>query len=138
MAERGPPLLGLPTTCKHTTNKATEQAKIVDPPQPGPQSQMEVEVVLHPDQVPDLVPPNPQDPPAPDPPAHIPDPVQPQDPPAHVPNQMQPQNPPVHVPNPILPPAPLVQISQLNWSYFKPEFSSKPGRRCQSPSIENK
>ena len=39
---------------------------------------------------------------------------------------MQPQNPPAHVPNPILPPAPSVQISQLNWSYFKPEFSGKP------------
>ena len=38
---------------------------------------------------------------------------------------MQPQNPPVHVPNPILPAAPSVQIPQLNWSYFKPEFSGK-------------
>ena len=39
---------------------------------------------------------------------------------------MQPQNPPVHVPNSMLPPAPKVQIPQLNWSYFKPEFSGKP------------
>ena len=37
-------------------------------------------------QVPDLAPPNQQDPPAPAPPVHIPDPVQPQNPPAHVPN----------------------------------------------------
>ena len=29
-------------------------------------------------------------------------------------------------PNPILPPAPPVQIPQLHWSYFKPEFSGKP------------
>ena len=72
------------------------------------------------------------------PPAHVPNPVQPQNPPVHVPNPMQPQNPPLHVPipaqlqippahvpNPMLPQAPPVQISQLNWSYFKPEFSGK-------------
>ena len=38
---------------------------------------------------------------------------------------MQPQNPTAHVSNPILPPAPPFQIPQLNWSYFKPEFSGK-------------
>ena len=32
----------------------------------------------------------------------------------------------MHVPNLMLPPAPPVQIPQLNWSYFKPEFSGKP------------
>ena len=85
-----------------------------------------MEVLLHPDQVPHIAPPNPQYPPASDLPAHIADPVQPPDPPAHVPSPMQPQNPSVHVPNPILPPAPLAQIPQLNWFYFKPDFSSKP------------
>ena len=94
MAERGPPPPRLPTMCKPTKTKATEQARIVHPPQqnpqqPDPQPQLEVEVLLHPDQVPDIALPNPQDPPAPDPPAHIPDPVQPQDPPAHVPSPMQ-------------------------------------------------
>ena len=131
MAERGPPAPRLPTTCKPMKTKGTEQAKIVDPqqqnpPQPSPQPQLEVEVLLHPDQVPDIAPPKPQEPPSPDPPAHIPDPVQPQDPPAHVPNLMQPQNPSAYVPNPIFPPSPPVQIPQLNWSYFKPEFSGKP------------
>ena len=59
------------------------------------------------------------------PPVHVPDPVQLQIPPAHVPNPVQPQNPPKQVPNPMLPPAPPVQKPQLNWSYFKPEFSGK-------------
>ena len=77
-----------------------------------------MEVLLHPDQVPDIAPYNPQDPPAPDP--------QYQTQYTHIPNPLQPQNPSVHVPNPILPPAPPVQIPQLNWSYFKPEFSGKP------------
>ena len=48
---------------------------------------------------------------------HIPDLVLPQDPAAHVPNPAQPPAPPVHVSN---------QMPQLNWSYFKPEFSGKP------------
>ena len=98
--------------------KATEQAKIVYPPQQGQYPQLEVKVLLHPDQVPDIAPPNPQDPPASDAPAHIADPVHPPDPPAHVPNPMQPQNTSVHIPNPILPPAPLAQIPQLNWFLF--------------------
>ena len=98
MAERGPSAPRLPTIHKPMKTKATEQAKIVDsphqnPPQPGPQPQMEVEVLLHTDQLPDRGLPTPQDPPVPDPPAHIPDPVQPLDPLAHVPNPMQPQNP---------------------------------------------
>ena len=43
-----------------------------------------------------------------------------------MPDPIQPQNPPAHVPNPMLPPAPPGQTPQLNWSYFKPEFSGKP------------
>ena len=123
-AESGPPAPKLPTAHKTTKTKATEQARIVDPPQQN--SQLEPEVAVPPDQVPDPAPSNPQDPPAPAPPVHIPDPVQPQNHPAHVPYPIQPQNPPAHVPNPILPPAPPVQIPQLDWSYFKPEFSGKP------------
>ena len=57
--------------------------------------------------------------------------------PAHVPDMIQPQSPPAHVPNPILPPAPPAQIPnqiqpQLNWSYFKPEFSGKPGEDVEA------
>ena len=90
---------------------------------------------MPPEQVPDPAPPNPQDPPTLPPPAYITDPIQPQNPlqnpPVHVPDPIQPENPPVPVPNPILPPTPPIQIPnqmqlQLNWSYFKPEFSGKP------------
>ena len=126
MAERGPPASKLPPACKPMKTKATDQAKITDPPQPAPQPQPEPEAQVNPDQVPDLAPPNPQDPPVPAPPAYIPEPVQPQNPPAHIPDPIQPLNPPAHIPNSMLPPAPPVQIPQLNWSYFKPEFSGKP------------
>ena len=62
---------------------------------------------------------------------HIQDPEQPQAPPAHIPDPIQAQNPQLHVPNPVLPPAPPAHIPnpvqpQLNWTYFKPEFSGKP------------
>ena len=39
---------------------------------------------------------------------------------------MQPSNPPANPPNTIQPQSPLVQMPQLSWSYFKPEFSGKP------------
>ena len=39
---------------------------------------------------------------------------------------MQPPNPPANPPNPMQPQAPPVQMPQLSWSYFKPEFSGKP------------
>ena len=39
---------------------------------------------------------------------------------------MQPPNPPENPPNPMQPQAPPVQMPQLSWSYFKPEFSGKP------------
>ena len=70
--------------------------------------------------------------PPPIPPAYVPDPVQLQLPPAHVPNPVFPQIPPVHVSNPMLPPTPPVQIPQLNWSYFKPEFSGKPEENAEA------
>ena len=62
---------------------------------------------------------------------HIPDHVQLQNPQAHIPDPVKPQNPPAPVLNQMLPPAPPVHVSnlvqpQLNWSYFKPEFSGKP------------
>ena len=62
----------------------------------------------------------------PNPPVHVLSPMQPPDPPVPVPNPMQPLNPPAQVPNQMLPEAPLAQVPQLNWSYFKPEFSGKP------------
>ena len=45
---------------------------------------------------------------------------------------MQPQNYPLHVPNLILPTAPPVHILQLNWPYFKPEFSGKPEENLEA------
>ena len=124
MAKRGPPVLKLLTACIPTKTEANEQARLIGSPQQNPQ--LEPEVIVPPDQVPDLALPNPQDRPACSPPTHIPDPIQPQNPPMHVPIQIQPLNPPAHGPNPILSPAPPVQIPQLNWPYFKPEFSGKP------------
>ena len=110
--ERGPPAPKLSTAHKPMKTKATDQAIANDSSQQNPPLEPEVVVVL-PDQVPDPASHNPQDPPTPAPPAHVLDPV-------------QPQNPPAHVPDPMLPPDPPVQIPQLNWSYFKPEYSGKP------------
>ena len=78
----------------------------------------------HPAQVPDLIQP-------PAPPAQVTDPMQPHAAPAQVPDPIQPYIPPAHVPNTVIPPAPPAQMPnpvqpQLNWSYFKPEFSGKP------------
>ena len=64
MAERGPPAPKPPTTHKPMKTEATEQARIIDPPQQNPPLEPEV-VVVPQDQVPDSAPPNPQDPPAP-------------------------------------------------------------------------
>ena len=47
MAERGPPALKLPTVCKPTKTKATDQARANDPPL------VPDVVVVPPDQVPD-------------------------------------------------------------------------------------
>ena len=51
--------------------------------------------------------------------------MQPQNRPVHVLIPIQTQIPPAHVTNPTLPQTPPVQMPQLNWSYFKPEFSGK-------------
>ena len=60
--------LRLPTMHKPMKTKATEEAKIVDPPQPGPQpytgSQQYYYIQIRYQMI---APPNPQDPPAPDP-----------------------------------------------------------------------
>ena len=76
-------------------------------------------------------PPNPQNPQGTDPPLYIPNPPplpnllqdQPQNPPPNPPMQRSylPNNPP----NPGQPQAPPVQVPQLRWSYFKPEFLGK-------------
>ena len=86
-------------------------------------------------------PPNMQNPQGTDPPLHIynppilpnlppnPPPNQPPDQPQNLPPSapMQPINPPNNPPNLMQPHAPPMQVPQLNWSYFKPEFSGKPG-----------
>ena len=51
-------------------------------------------------------------------------PANPPNPPPNLPNQ--PPNPPANPPNPMRPQNPPPQVSQLSWSYFKPEFSGKP------------
>ena len=106
------------------------------------------QALLNPQNPPDTNPPLhiPNPPPLPNlpeqpqnPPVHVPNPEQPQNPPAHVanpvqppnppqlpPNPMPPKNPPANPSNPVQPQAPPVQMPQLNWSYFKPEFSGKP------------
>ena len=84
MAEGGPPAPKLPTVNKPMKTKATEQARIPDPPQQNPQPQLKPEVIVPPDQVPDPAPHNSQDPSTP---AHMPHTVEPQNPPVHVPNQ---------------------------------------------------
>ena len=49
-----------------------------------------------------------------------------QNPPAELPNQPNQPNPPNQLPNlPVNPPNPMADQQQLNWSYFKPEFSGK-------------
>ena len=111
-----------------------DQAEVLDP-------------LYHPDHLPDLppvepdqLPLNPQNQPnpqlnLPNQPPHLPaelpdQPNQPQNPPANPPNQPNPPNLAPHQP-PNLPANPLdpmanPQAPQLNWSYFKPEFSGKP------------
>ena len=106
------------------------KAAVPTPQQPVPPPQLEPEAPLPPDQIPNPAPPAPQVPPPPVPPVHIPDSVHPQDPPVHLPDPIQSQNPTVHIPNPVQPPGPpdqiINQMPQLNWSYFKPEFSGEP------------
>ena len=93
----------------------------------GPADQPEDQVLLNPpnqpNQLPDNPPGQPNQPPnnPPNPPNPPPNslnfppnpPDQPPNHPANLPYLMQPQNPPLQVP-------------QLSWSYFKPEFSGKP------------
>ena len=79
--------------------------------------------------------PNPVQPP--NTPAQVPNPVQPQNPPLPAPNPMQPQNPPAQVPNPMVPQAPPAQVPQLNWSYFKLEFSGKPEEDVEAHLLRN-
>ena len=45
---------------------------------------------------------------------------------------MQPQGTPAQVPNLMLPQALPAQMPQLNWSYFKPEFSGKPEENAEA------
>ena len=45
---------------------------------------------------------------------------------------MQPPNTPIQVSNPMVSQAPPAQVPQLNWSYFKPEFSGKPEKDAEA------
>ena len=92
-------------------------------PNPPPLPNLPIYLQHLPEQPPNLLP-NPEQPP--NPPVQILNPVQAPNPPPPPPNPMQPPNPPVNPPNPMQPQAPPVQRPQLNWSYFKPEFSGKP------------
>ena len=103
-------------------------------------------VVVPVDQTQDQASPNQQEPQDTNPPPHIPNPPPLQ---AHIPDQdqppnqppnpppnkppnpppqapMPPPNPQENPPNPMQLQAPPAQMPQLSWSYFKPEFSSKP------------
>ena len=101
-------------------------------PNPPPLSNLPGHIPKPPTQVPD--PEQPQEPlpqapnpvQPPNPPAHVPEPVQPPNPLLPAPNPMQLPNPPAHVPHPMVQQTSPAQVLQLNWSYFKPEFSGKP------------
>ena len=69
-----------------------------------------------------------------------PDQEQPPNQPPNPPPQaaMQSNNPQRNPPNPIQPQVLPAQVSQLNWSYFKPEFSGKTRQGCNSTPTENK
>ena len=78
-----------------------------------PVDQLEEQAPLYPPNQPYQLPDNQPGQPPNNPPQQTNPPVNPPNPPANPSNPMQPQNPPPKVP-------------QLNWSYFKPEFSGKP------------
>ena len=110
---------------KQNPSKATpplEPRVVIVPvvPVDQPEDQAPLYPPNQPNQLPDNPPDQPNQPPnnppnPPNPPPILPNlpPNQPPNPPANPPNPMQPQNPPFQVP-------------QLNWSYFKPDFSGKP------------
>ena len=145
MAEKGPPAptpkRGRPKLLVQTKAKAAPKPKVV----PGPEDQQEGQNILYPPnqlaQLPDQPPnlPNPPNlPPLPPIQAHLqnppnspnqpPNPPNPANPPPNPPaNPANPPNPPTPPPNPHDPmnvPNP-PKPQQLNWSYFKPEFSGK-------------
>ena len=108
MAERGPPAPKPPTVHMSLQKlKQLTKLKQMNPPQQNPPLEPEV-IVVPPNQVPDPVLLNPQDPPAPVPPVHILDPVPVPIALVHLPDPQQPQISPVHVPDPVqlqIPPA---------------------------------
>ena len=146
MADRGPHV----PAPKVGKAKTAHQTKTREPPQKNPPKQnpkktapsLEPKVVVvvpvgqsetqgplyPPDQLPDIPPDQPNQPPnnppnQPNPPANPPNP--PANPPPNPPPN-QPPNAPANPPNPMQPQNPPPQVPQLNWSYFKPEFSGKP------------
>ena len=108
-----------------------EPRVIVVNPVDQPEEQVPLNPPNQPNQLPDIPPnqPNqvPNNPPNPQPNPPTGQPDQPQDPPANPLNQ-PPNPPPNQPPNPPANPTdPMAnQAPQLNWSYFKPEFSGKP------------
>ena len=134
MADKGPPALKLTVACK-----SHMKAMLPAPPPPALPAQQQEDAVQHVQQ--DPVQQDPIQPPAP--PAQVPNPIQPHAPPVQVPNPIQPHGHLAHIPNPVLSPGPPAQVltpvqPQLNWSYFKPEFSGKLEEDVGSPSFKIK
>ena len=92
-----------------------------------PVDQPEDQAPLNPPNQPIQLPDNPPDQPN-QPPNNPPNPPNPPPIPPNLPPNLpnQPPNPPANLPNPMQPQYPPFQVPQLNWSYFKPEFSGKP------------
>ena len=138
MAERELPAPKIPPTPKAARAKIADQTRATEPsqktPKQNPSRQVQplepwvVEVTV--EEAQGQAPLNPQGPPPhitnslPNLPVHVPDPEQPPNSPPQVP--MQPQNPPSNPQNPMQPQVPPIQMPQLIWLYFKPEFSAKP------------
>ena len=141
MADRGPPA----PAPKAVRAKTAQQSKTREPPQKNPPKQkpakaappLELKVIvvvpvdqleeqapLYPPNQPYQLPDNQPDQPPNNPPNQPNLPANPPNPPANPSNQ--PPNPPANPPNPMQPQNALLQGPQLNWSYFKPEFSGKP------------
>ena len=143
MAEKGPPAptpkpvrakTPAPTKTKALPKPNTTRTniplepKVVIRPVDQPVDQLEDQDAPHPPNQPNNLPDIPPAPPVPV--INPPNPQDPQDPPnpPNLPNPPNPQNPPnppqPQQPDNMQPPDPH-QAHQLNWSYFKPEFSGK-------------
>ena len=123
-------------TPKPTTSKANVplEPRVV----PSTEDQQAGQNALYPPNQPAHLPDNPtaphNNPPnPPNPPPNPPNPPNPQNPPPNPPN---PPSPPPNPQNPMNPPNP-TQPQQLNWSYFKPEFSGKTEEDSMAHLLKN-